>query len=115
MVTSQFEHKYLLDKLQIWMQADGYRGAGIFSVQGYEPDLIGLNADGRYANGEAKTPDRFKTERTKNKLKAFGTAKEKDGKWIPLYVAVSKGQEKAMKKVIEDLLDETAHIEVKGF
>lgn len=114
-MSTTFQLDYLKEKLRVWMQGEGYRSVGTFSVQGYNPDLIGLNADGNYANGEIKTPDKFGTERTKNKLKAFGTAKDNNGKLIPLYIAVPKGHEDAMRKVVENLLNETAHIKIKGF
>lgn len=106
---------YLIDQLRVWMQGDGYHSVDSFPVQGYAPDLIGLNAEGRYANGEAKTADRFDTERTRNKLKAFGTAKDKDGAWIPLYLAVPKGHEAAMQKTVDGLLAQTGHVRIKGF
>lgn len=110
-----FEISYLMDKLRVWMQGDGYRGVDTYAVQGYQPDLIGVNAAGRYANGEIKTPEKFKTERTMNKIKAFGTAKEKDGTLIPLYIAVPKGNEEAMRRLVEDVLADTSHVKVKGF
>ncbi len=112
---NQYDVQYLKDNLRVWMKAEGFYAIGPQLVKGYRPAHIGLNKKGQYANGEISTPDEFNSRHIRNKLRVFGKLEERDGSLVPLFIAVPKGSENEMQKIIAEMLSEKKHIKIKGF
>jgi hypothetical protein len=109
------EHQALVKALIDWMRGEGFLEITCAAYEGHEecpktekghiPDAKGWDQARRLvAYGEAKTADDIDNDHSKDQFRDFsGRPMENSNMVVPLYIAIPKGSEDALKKVLEEL------------
>lgn len=116
-------HQELVGQLISWLQTEGYDiRCGNYSnltqceeIHGYIPDVKG-KSNGLDAYGEAKTADDIDNDHTKEQFQVFGRVMTKTQKHCPCFIAIPKGSENALRRVLRELgLDKSSHVRWRAF
>jgi hypothetical protein len=118
------KHQELVGHLISWLQTEGYEiKCGNYGnltqceeVKGYIPDVKG-SSNGLNAYGEAKTAEDIDNDHSREQFRVFGhrvmTSTQKP---CPFYVAIPKGSENTLRRVLKELgLDKASHVRWGSF
>lgn len=110
-------HQMLISFLARKMREDGYQTIAfdddnssydIFNfpvpptIKRHRPDVIGMDVQGYFSIGEAKTKNDLKGKRLEEQLNDFSDLKNEDGSLIPFYIGVPESVNDKLKSKLSE-------------